>query len=435
MIEKDKILNCGVLILAVMLIFSACENSVAIPTATTTTQPTMPESSKYDLGIEKSTLDSLMQPIFAGNAVEKETVMFLEAGEAKQLLYPISQVQSVTSYDGKTVYENGKDYIVDRGQLILTKDSRIPCITKETYYGASSSSLLQTEYNGQTVYTHWGEGRLMTDWQVCVTYTHESSWDGFRQNCEIEHLMPFVEKLKNHQDVTVFFYGDSITYGANASYISNYEPFQASYPMLFVQSLADLFGYRVEYVNTELADTSKVPQEPYVAGSNGTITYINTAVGGWSSKDAALQMDQYVGSILERYGCDLFVIGVGMNDGTFNPSLTAKHVKMVCDLVLENHKDAAMLLVSTMVPNPNAVNGWYGNQPLQEKKLQQLAEEYRENGISCSVACMTSVSLDVLKYKDFHDYSGNNINHPNDFFARVYAQTLLQTVIGYENMK
>ncbi len=94
-----------------------------------------------------------------------------------------------------------------------------------------------------------------------------------------------------------------------------------------------------------------------------------------------------------------------------------------------------MLLVSTMVPNPNAVNGWYGNQPLQEKKLQELAEEYRENGISCSVACMTSVSLDVLKYKDFHDYSGNNINHPNDFFARVYAQTLLQTVIGYENMK
>ncbi len=82
----------------------------------------------------------------------------------------------------------------------------------------------------------------------------------------------------------------------------------------------------MEYVNTELADTSKVPQEPYVAGSNGTITYINTAVGGWSSKDAALQMDQYVGSILERYGCDLFVIGVGMNDGTFNPSLTAKHV-------------------------------------------------------------------------------------------------------------
>jgi hypothetical protein len=32
------------------------------------------------------------------------------------------------------------------------------------------------------------------------------------------------------------------------------------------------------------------------------------------------------------------------------------------------------------------------------------------------------------------DESGNNINHPNDWFYRVYAQTLLQTLIGYENM-
>ncbi len=435
MISKNVAIKCGIWILAAMLVLNGCGSSMAIPTATTTIQPTTPESSDYDLCIQMSDLNPMMQPIFLGSSVQKETVMFLEKGEAKQLLYPISQVQYVTSYDGKTVYENGKDYVVDNGVLILTQDSRIPCITREKYYGANSSSLLQTEYNGQTVYTHWGEGRLMTDWQICVTYTHEGSWDGFRQNCEIEHFMPFVEKLKSCQDVTVFFYGDSITYGANASYISNYEPFQASYPMLFVQALADLFGYRVEYVNTGLKDTSKVPQEPYVGGTNGTITYINTAVGGWSSKDAALQMDEYVAPMLEQYGCDLLVIGVGMNDATFNPSLTADHVKMVCDLVLESNKEAAMLLISTMVPNPNAVNGWYGNQPLQEKKLLKLAEDYQESGISCGVACMTSVSLEVLQYKEFHDYSGNNINHPNDFFVRVYAQTLLQTVIGYENMK
>ena len=47
---------------------------------------------------------------------------------------------------------------------------------------------------------------------------------------------------------------------------------------------------------------------------------------------------------------------------------------------------------------------------------------------------MTAVSLDVLKHKEFKDYTGNNINHPNDFFSRVYAQVLLQALIGYENM-
>ena len=47
---------------------------------------------------------------------------------------------------------------------------------------------------------------------------------------------------------------------------------------------------------------------------------------------------------------------------------------------------------------------------------------------------MTSMSLSILDHKDFVDYTGNNINHPNDFFERVYAQTLLQSFIGYENM-
>ena len=95
--------------------------------------------------------------------------------------------------------------------------------------------------------------------------------------------------------------------------------------------------------------------------------------------------------------------------------------------------DSSIVLLSTMVPNPDGVN-WYGNQDKQEEQLKTLAEEYRGRGVACGVCCMTSTSLDVLKYKDFHDYSGNNINHPNDYFVRIYAQTLLQLVVGYENM-
>ena len=48
---------------------------------------------------------------------------------------------------------------------------------------------------------------------------------------------------------------------------------------------------------------------------------------------------------------------------------------------------------------------------------------------------MTSVSKAVLQHKDFVDYTGNNINHPNDFMVRLYAQTFVQTLVGYENLK
>ena len=38
---------------------------------------------------------------------------------------------------------------------------------------------------------------------------------------------------------------------------------------------------------------------------------------------------------------------------------------------------------------------------------------------------MTGMHHALLKRKLFRDMTGNNVNHPNDFLARVYAQTIL----------
>ncbi len=116
-----------------------------------------------------------------------------------------------------------------------------------------------TKYNGKNVYTHWGEGRAMTDWQVNVTYTHSDSWEGYRQTCEIGQFAGLVDKLNRGEDVTFIFYGDSITNGASASFVYNYAPQQFSYPLLLTQALADLFGYNVHYVQTGLNGTSRIP--------------------------------------------------------------------------------------------------------------------------------------------------------------------------------
>ena len=123
-----------------------------------------------------------------------------------------------------------------------------------------------------------------------------------------------------------------------------------------------------------------------------------------------------------------------MNDGFVLPKKTVGNIQTMSEAVLQARPEASLMFVSTMVPNPNASIHWYNTQGLQEKPLMSLAENYRDKEIACSVACMTSVSLDILKHKAFEDYSGNNINHPNDFFSRIYAQTLLQTLIGYENI-
>ena len=90
--------------------------------------------------------------------------------------------------------------------------------------------------------------------------------------------------------------------------------------------------------------------------------------------------------------------------------------------------------MSTMVPNPSATNGWFGKEYLQEPQLIRMAERYRKRGIPCATCCMTSMTLSVLERVDFRDISGNNINHPNDFLARIYACTLFRTLVGYDNL-
>ena len=379
-------------------------------------------------------LSDIMQSVTLGNTVKNETVMFLDYGDEKTLLYPISSVISVTSYDGSKTYVEGKDYSIVNGKIKILEGSSIPCITRAVYYNYTANSTLITSYGGQNVSTYWGEGKPMTDYQVNVSYTHTESPLSFSQECQSDIYKDFLAKLSAGEDVTIIFYGDSITRGASSSWEKGEAPYQYPYSILFTEALADLYGYTVHYVASGIASSAKVPTSDYVAGTRGTITYINTAIGGWTSTDAINNVDNHIKAFAEQYGCDLFVCAFGMNDKSIAPSTTIANIKAVINTLLSVTPDASVMMVSTMVPNPNSTNGWYGNQPLQEEKLLAAAEEYRANGTACAVTCMTSMSLAVLERKDFNDYSGNNINHPNDFFIRVYAQTMIQALVGYENM-
>lgn len=403
-------------------------------TETVTETETETEVETIDLGISMDSLKEEMQLLYSGTQVRNETVMFLDAGEEKSLLFCADSILSVTSYDGTKTYEEGVDYELKDGKLVALDGGSLPIITSETYYGAPSSSYLMTSYNGKNVYTHWGEGTAMTNWQVNVSYTHSDSWEDFLQTCEIGQFEGLIAKLKAGEDVTVIFYGDSITNGASASFIYSYAPYNYSYPLLFTEALADLFRYNVTYVRAGLAGTSQVPSDYILEDARGTITYINPAVGGWTTQNGLDNYDTYIKPFIEQYGCDLFVLAFGMNDAAGAPRTVANTQKKTLQKVLEQSPAASLLVVSTMLPNPDATNGWFGAQANQEKALESMVSGLQKDGVSCALARMGSTSRAILEHKNFRDYTGNNINHPNDFFSRVYAQCLLQTLIGYENM-
>ena len=397
---------------------------------TTEEETTMSVKDQLGLDVKDEDLKDVMQNIFTGTQSLKETVMFIDKGDVKSLLFPIKDIVSVTSYDGKTVYEEGKDYVIEDGKLKVTENSAIKCITSAKYYNHAGSII---QMNGKPMF--WGESQVKA-WQVSVTYNHDAAWEGFMQESQLEIYQNFVKKLIAGEDVTVFFYGDSITWGACSTYQEGVEPRQGAYSMLFTEALADLFGYTVKYVNTGLVASMPchpVPTADYVAGERGTITYVNTAIGGWTSNDGVTNFDKFVGEQVEKYGCDLFVLGYGMNDGVFSATTTKANAKKIIDKLLELKPETSVMLVSTMTPHTGS-NWDHAAIKQQEKQLLSLAKTYRKDDKAVAVACVHSVSVAIQEHKTFNDYSGNNINHPNDWFYRVYAQTLLQTLIGYENM-
>ena len=386
--------------------------------------------------IDVSAISDDMKYLFSGNKVKDETVFFIDKGEEKTLLYPATKIISVTSYDGKVTYTEGEDYaLTPDGKLKITENSSIPCITSEVYYNHPDATL-QVLHNGENKCVYWGEGDTMTRWQVCVSYEHDSVWDGFMQSCDTKQFEKLIGKLKEGEDVTFIFYGDSITCGANSSWYVGIEPNLGSYPMLFTEAVADIFGYTVNYIDVSHLDSliKKTP-EPYVAGTNGTITYINTAVGGWTAKDGISNFGKFLEPYIKEYGCDLLVVAFAGNDACANhtPLMVANNYKRIINLAKDIYTDLHFMMVSSMINTPLSTNGW-STPSMLEHEAEFLKAARKCNlidGIPGSVVGMTSMSVSLLDYKDFVDYTGNNINHPNDFLQRVYAQLLFQSFIGY----
>lgn len=406
------------------------------------TEQVSEEETTMDIIYDKFDLDSYMEPIWSGDIVRNETVMFVGADDKIPLLYHADNIISVRSYDLSKEYVKGVDYDYVDGYLVLLENTSIPYISYDTYYSCRNPEqdwLYTRRDDGEAVSTYWGEGTVMTQWQLAVTYKHSDSWQGYNTPCSSERYQSFINMLENGEDVTVLFYGDSITNGASASAVCNTEPYSLPWTKMFVEYVAKHYGYSVKYIDaaTEIGVTNVPAVGKDVSyGNRGTITYINSAVGGWSTDQGYQNVNEYVVNLVRKYGCDLFVLAFGMNNaGSTADSicdLLEKMVNKVKDVVPE----VSTVLVSTMSPNPeaNVVKVWYGKQVTFEPEMLKLADKLNASGTICAVAPMTSMSCSVLETKRFRDYTGNNINHPNDFMVRIYAQVLTETVFGYDNL-
>jgi hypothetical protein len=112
-----------------------------------------------------------------------------------------------------------------------------------------------------------------------------------------------------------------------------------------------------------------------------------------------------------------------MNDGTLqmDPLTFTLNIQGMINSTRLKNPNVEFILVTTMLPNPES--DFVGTHLLLNNALQKLAGE----GIL--LVDMGSVHAELLRHKSYQDMTGNNINHPNDFLIRWYAQQILGQLI------
>jgi hypothetical protein len=332
--------------------------------------------------------------------------------EVIPLLYSATKILEVRSATLQTLYEDGKDYFLRDGKLVIPPSSAIPIMPEDEYYPdhvEKDKSFWKTG-GGYIAFTPF---EYFHNRQAVVTYEHESVWDGPVPAGKLNALPKLTGRLSKGDPIKVLFYGDSITCGYNSSGKVKAEPFQPDWTELVMESLR-----------------KRWPGVPFDS--------VNTAVGGKSSGWAVEQAEERAAA----HTPDLAIIAFGMNDGTFRvPAEQFRaNIQAIMDSVLAKQPDCEFLLLSTSLANPEVVlcndrqrepgedptsmdhKSFAGNQTDFLPALRALERE------GVVVADMTSLHSYMLQSKRFRDMSGNNVNHPNDFFARVHAQLIMATL-------
>ena len=327
---------------------------------------------------------TLGEPFWRSQAMDNEPVLFIqEEGKpvaSGRLLFTPSSKPKITHPDLVMEYQEGKDFIwkPDSNTIELTVTSRIPFKTAaQMVPPAGSPNMFATVLHS--------EGHFFHDLQVQVSYWHNNDAWTLPDMPQPEQLTRVLAKLRSKQPIKLVALGDSITQGFNASGFepSLAEPYQPCYPQLVANTLQKRFGSKVTLVNF-----------------------------GAAGAEAGYGVEM-VPKVTEQKP-DLVLIAFGMNDGG---GFEEKMLKLRDDIIAAN-PGADIVLVASMTGNPRCFGAdgfvW---------KANSLGTMVTKN---VALADVTTPWMEVLKKKPFSDLSGNNVNHPNDFGHRLYAQVVLQ---------
>jgi len=338
-------------------------------------------------------LKKYSEPFWKTDTIVDETVQVIKENDllTGKLLFKAKAILSVKAANFSKEFIRGQDWDFKDGGLVIGAQSTIPFIKKEDLFFKTYKPGFSMDGKVQGTYVLFTEKPFFSGLQIAVTYVKAKGekWQGPIPSFANSGLPNTIAKLKNKENLKIVFYGNSIEAGYNTSNLMNTAPYMPTWPELVIYNLRQQYG-------------------PHTSFSNQAI----------AGKLASWGLEQVSTKVIPEKP-DLVIIGFGMNDGSANIPVDKfrANIEGIIKAVTAQDPNAEFILIAPMLPNPDAIQS--GIQSLYKAELDKLAKK------GVVVANMTGVHAELLKHKIYQDMTGNNVNHPNDYLARWYAQTIL----------
>lgn len=376
----------------------------------------------------------IAQPYWLGNVMYNEIALPVEyeSGECyAKLLYKPLKVVSVYNRELNKQYVEGTDYTVDAAnkRIIITANSSIP----KWQDGIDEGKNVPEEFTPVQDWTYldwedkylvwnptgkgnfvYAESPVFYGKYLSITYCYDTGElpENIFSSFDKMTLTKIRRKLKNKQKITLAVLGDSITEGCSStsriSEVLGREvlPNTPCYAELLAYEIRRYYGVEVELHNEGIGGDTSSDVQP-----NGK------HAAALNSAKAAKP--------------DLCVIGFGMNDMSNSNSAAyfGTNIKALINEIRSSNSECEFILLNSFPCNPlyeldsDTFTGYL-------RKLNEIAQE-NEDG-SVAVVDMQKVGKHALQTKRYCEISSSNVNHPNDFFHRVYSMNIMAVLGDYK---
>ena len=337
-----------------------------------------------------------MIPFWEGDTAYQESVLFVPDGQGRleaPLFYQPDRILSVRDCTYRTEFEYGRDYLLEGNVIRLTEHSRIPRFTYDEFFCPDRIGEDVMDY-APGGHVRVASGHFFHPKNVHVTYTHRDPWPFEKPKFKGDtHLPRLMKKLRSHSVLTAVFFGDSVMSGDECSDYLNMEPYQPEWTVNVCQQLCRIYGCFIHRIDTAIGGTDLT----------------------WGKETCAARV--------AAFHPDFALIGFGNNDRCPVEEYL-DGLRTIIDTIRRESPETDIILVDPMRPNrqiTRTTDGYRWDAGQGDYALAHLCLEREYEGLA--VLEIMQLHQNMLQRKRFWDINNNNINHPNDFFYRVIAQT------------